>query len=86
MPTYDFECEGCGYEFEQLTDVGATPACPACGSEQTRRLWSPGFRTLKWGVRGRAARESDSHRAEREAAHQDRLAEIKKKRRRGEQP
>lgn len=86
MPTYDFRCESCGEEFEALIPAGATPDCPSCGASGAKRLWSPGFRTLKWGVRGKAAKESDSRRSEREAAHQDRLAEIKKKRRRGEQP
>jgi putative FmdB family regulatory protein len=86
VPTYDFKCEACGDEFEALTEPGATPPCPRCGSGRTRRLWSPGFRTLKWGLRGKAAQESDSRRAEREAARQDRIAGARKRRKTGGPP
>jgi hypothetical protein len=38
---------------------------------------------LSIGLRGRAARESDSRRSEREAARKERFAEQRKKRREG---
>ena len=79
MPLYEFECEACGEIFEELTHAGATPNCPNCGSAKTKRLWSPGFRTLKFGLRGKAARESNARRTEREAARQERLAERRKR-------
>jgi len=40
MPIYEFECEECGARFEELTSVGARPACPTCGSRQTKRRYS----------------------------------------------
>lgn len=80
MPIYEFECEGCGVRFEELVAAGeAVVACPACGSERTRRLLSnvspPGRQP-----RGAAVRSGESRRREREAARQDRIAESRKKR------
>jgi putative FmdB family regulatory protein len=41
MPIYEFRCEECGAEFEQLTEAGALVSCPECGSERTKRIYSP---------------------------------------------
>jgi putative FmdB family regulatory protein len=85
MPIYDFECEECGARFEELVAAGATSACPECGSEPTRRLFSevspPGRQP-----RGAAVRSDESRRREREAARQDRLSESRKRRAAGEKP
>ena len=67
MPLYDFRCEDCTTTFDELAAPGAAPACPACGSARTTRLWTPVSPALKLEVRGRAARESNARRAEREA-------------------
>jgi len=43
MPTYEYECEKCGFLFEELqsfNDPDRLP-CPKCGSN-SRRLISPG--------------------------------------------
>ena len=40
MPIYEYECRGCGHEFEQLVRTGDTPACPACKSQDLERLIS----------------------------------------------
>lgn len=40
MPIYEYECRGCGHEFEQLVRSGDTPACPSCRSQDLRRLLS----------------------------------------------
>lgn len=40
MPIYEYRCKLCEKRFELLRGFGqkdATAACPACGSEQTRR-------------------------------------------------
>ena len=85
MPIYEFECEGCGARFEELVAAGAASACPECGSERTRRLYSevspPGRQP-----RGAAVRSDESRRREREAARQDRLSESRKRRAAGERP
>jgi putative FmdB family regulatory protein len=74
MPIYDFECERCGARFEELVAVGETVACPSCGAESARRLFSslspPGRQP-----RGAAVRSDDSRRREREAARLDRIAD-----------
>jgi putative FmdB family regulatory protein len=85
MPIYEFECGDCGARFEELVAAGAATACPACGSERTRRLFSsvapPGRQP-----RGAAVRSDESRRREREAARGERLAEAKKRRAAGERP
>jgi len=43
MPLYEYHCENCETEFEELVSLG-TPeediACPACGQHRARRLLS----------------------------------------------
>ena len=84
MPIYEFECEECGSRFEELVsaDAGA-PACPACGSERTRRLFSPVSPPGRQ-PRGARVQSGESKRREREAARGERLAETKRKRAAGE--
>jgi putative FmdB family regulatory protein len=40
MPTYDYICERCGYEFEQFQTITAKPIrkCPKCRKTSVRRL------------------------------------------------
>jgi len=40
MPTYEYTCESCGYEFEQFQSITAKPIrkCPKCGNVSVRRL------------------------------------------------
>jgi len=84
MPVYEFECEGCGERFEELTGVEARGlACPACGSERTRRLLSP-VSPAGRQPRGAKVRSGESQRQEREAARGERLAESRRKRAKGE--
>ncbi|MEJ2038528.1 MAG: zinc ribbon domain-containing protein [Desulfosarcinaceae bacterium] len=40
MPIYEYQCEGCGHEFECLVFGQETPACPACESKKVCRLMS----------------------------------------------
>ena len=85
MPIYEFECEGCGERFEELVGAEAAAACPTCGSERTRRLYSavspPGRQP-----RGAAVRSSESRRREKEAGRQERIGEAQKRRAAGEKP
>ena len=44
MPTYDYECQACGHEFEELqsmTDKKLTK-CPKCGKNKLARLIGSG--------------------------------------------
>ncbi len=85
MPIYEFECGECGMRFEELAAAGAAVACPSCGAERSRRLFSavspPGRQP-----RGAGVRSDESRRREREAARQDRMAESRKRRAAGEKP
>lgn len=84
MPVYEFECEECGDRFEELVASDAHGlACPACGSERTRRLFSPVSPPSRQ-PRGAGVRSGEARRREREAARGERLAETKRKRAAGE--
>jgi len=40
MPTYDYECNGCGHKFELFQSITApvVKKCPSCGKLKVRRL------------------------------------------------
>jgi putative FmdB family regulatory protein len=84
VPLYDFTCESCGAEFEELTAAGGSPPCPVCGSARVKRRWSPlGAAGSGLETTGRAARESNARRSEREAQRKERfVAERKRARKR----
>jgi putative FmdB family regulatory protein len=44
MPTYDYICENCEYEFEQFQSITAKPIrkCPKCGKVRLQRLIGAG--------------------------------------------
>ena len=46
MPIYEYQCKGCGQQFEALVRKSDTPACPACRSTDLERLLSlPALKT-----------------------------------------
>lgn len=44
MPTYDYECDACGHQFEQFQAITDEPQrkCPQCGKLRLRRLFGTG--------------------------------------------
>ncbi len=44
MPTYDYLCEDCGYEFERFQSIKARPLrkCPICKKTSLKRLIGSG--------------------------------------------
>ena len=44
MPTYEYECRGCGHSFELLQNITAKPitTCPKCHKEEAKRLIGTG--------------------------------------------
>ena len=44
MPTYEYKCDACGYEFERFQSITAEPIkrCPECGKAKVRRLIGTG--------------------------------------------
>ena len=44
MPTYDYRCKSCGFEFEEFQPMSADPLiiCPKCAEPSLRRLMSSG--------------------------------------------
>jgi putative FmdB family regulatory protein len=40
LPTYEYECEACGYKFERFQSIKAEPIkkCPECGKNKVKRL------------------------------------------------
>ena len=49
MPIYDYRCDSCGYEFEELRSFSDDDPeeCPECGEDSVRRLISGGNFQLK---------------------------------------
>jgi len=58
MPTYEYQCEGCGHEFEELQSFKDEPlkVCPKCHEERLRRLFGTGAAIL---FRGSGFYETD---------------------------
>jgi len=44
VPTYGYECEACGFEFEEFQKMSDPPItkCPQCGRKKSRRVISGG--------------------------------------------
>jgi putative FmdB family regulatory protein len=44
MPTYDYQCEGCGHAFEEFQAMSDKPLkkCPKCKKTKLRRLFGTG--------------------------------------------
>lgn len=44
MPTYDYECDGCGHKFEHYQGINDAllKKCPECGKSKLRRLLGMG--------------------------------------------
>jgi putative FmdB family regulatory protein len=40
MPIYDYECRGCGNQFELLVLKGTVAACPSCQGQELKQLIS----------------------------------------------
>jgi putative FmdB family regulatory protein len=40
MPLFEYECRGCGRQFEYLVRRDASPSCPACASVNLQKLLS----------------------------------------------
>lgn len=44
MPTYDYQCDACGHEFELFQGINdpVKRKCPECGKQKLRRLFGAG--------------------------------------------
>ena len=40
MPLYEFHCDKCDQDFEQLMRSDDKPACPGCGTNKVDKLFS----------------------------------------------
>jgi putative FmdB family regulatory protein len=40
VPLYEYVCEKCSHEFEELVFGSATPCCPSCKAAKVRRVLS----------------------------------------------
>ena len=50
MPIYEYECRGCGEQFELLVLRTTVAACPSCQSQDLEQLLS-GFAVSSEGIR-----------------------------------
>jgi putative FmdB family regulatory protein len=48
MPTYEYQCQDCGHDFEQYQQITASPLrrCPSCGRTALKRLIGTGAGVL----------------------------------------
>ena len=62
MPTYGYECQGCGHEFEKFQNMSANSLrkCPECGERKLQRLIGPGAGVI---FKGSGFYETDYKRA-----------------------
>ncbi len=78
MPIYEFECEDCGAEFDDLVPAGTERSkCPQCGSERTARRWSAPASTFKLVKSPGAARQQEVRNAK---LHADTKSKFKQRR------
>jgi putative FmdB family regulatory protein len=40
MPLFEYECRGCGHEFELLSRASEQPSCPSCHSHDLQKRLS----------------------------------------------
>ncbi len=61
MPIFEYQCRGCGHQFEALVRKSDTPACPSCtGVDLERLLSSPALKTESTKAQAlKAARKRD---------------------------
>ena len=77
VPLYDFVCSDCGEQFEARTSPDDPAACPKCGAAEAERQLSGFAGPFTVGLRGAAARRSNTRRAAREEQRRERR-EIRK--------
>lgn len=48
MPTYEYQCDACGHEFDEFQSFSDPPLtkCPQCGKKKLRRLFGTGAAVL----------------------------------------
>jgi len=83
VPLYDFRCGACGESFEELVLDAEAVACPTCGSTDVERLISQVSPMPKIGLRGTAAKKSDTFRANREEQRREGFAKDSEARKKG---
>jgi putative FmdB family regulatory protein len=83
VPLYDFSCQKCGQSFEELVLGAEAVACPKCGSESVERLISQVSPMPRIGLRGTAAKKSDTFRANREESRREGFAADRDARKKG---
>ena len=82
MPIYEFECDACGAEFEDLVPAGTDVVrCPACGAAgATRRLST--FALSRQPTAGQKRRMEDARGVDRDGARKRFKADLAKRRER----
>ena len=78
MPTYDYICKDCGYEFELFQTIAAKPIrkCPGCGKMALKRLIGAGSGVI---FKGSGFHETDYRSEGYRKAEKSEMAGTKKK-------
>jgi putative FmdB family regulatory protein len=84
MPIYEFLCQACGARFEELVDVGTNSVdCRGCGSERTRRVYSPPGRPFALVKTAGDAHKQERKNAQLREGTKQRLSALRRTRRPG---
>lgn len=83
MPTYDYECEECGYEFEAFHGMLADPLvnCPKCKQPKLIKLIGSGVAIIVKGTENpcRGSKSSKTNKNSKKLVKRDKLGEGKYK-------
>jgi putative FmdB family regulatory protein len=80
MPIYEFRCEECGVEFEELVKAqGKATVCPSCGSNRVKRTFSAQAAPFGLVKTPGAARKQERRNAQLREATKSRFKEARQR-------
>jgi putative FmdB family regulatory protein len=75
MPIYEYECRGCGEQFELLVLKGTVAACPACQGQDLEQLLS-GFAVTSDQIRRTNVKRARAQYAASKTTRDKKVAEL----------
>ena len=80
MPIYEFECDACGARFDKLVRAGTqSVACEQCGTDRTRRVFSPQAQVPRLVKTPREARKQERRNAQLQRNARERFKQARRR-------